>query len=638
MIKIEQALHGYANGHQLITSSIELGMEDRSRIDELSDLSGICKENDFTDYYTGYPLLSGNKYVIAKTWYAHEKQRPGCVWTHSLMIDMDDIQEIKNIEKLLSLFHRPSKDDQSLYSNSIDFFSDAVDDIDDYDTEKLKYAVYTIYADEKCKYIYANNKHYEKELLFAITQMPIEILNKFCFCTMSYNIRKIDKKEFDYQIMAKDNIYNLEVNSPNRHVCEDISNIREYPLWVTEYCKYMENGSLRQLNDFIKQYGSDYMNIANYSAMIRLYFATVNSQNLALDKYFEYLEQVLKVQSIELFTKTAELILDEEFLPDVFDNKKELGIWEMFDLGKIKLDKNYKKKLNIQTLKKSPEQANKILQKYIYGKLKKDTKNAVENFILDLAPNYLKKVSNMDENICVVLVTVNEKLMLSKDIWVQKKQFQQTILSVAKNNISEDDLRKLAFVIVECDRENVAENVYDTYGSRIMPYVYEAIQKNIKNDKACIQNWFPILMKDEKQLMHNLNIFFDTKWFLQLFLQIDTFQDNIIYGVEKNEWKEIYDKIGLISNKIDEKCAIQFLPVALKTDYFTNEIYTIIYPIYEQLKNNKMEFNEWNKVQTLLPEVEQCYMWDKCRRIRMALTDRGYDLKYFLKMEGECID
>lgn len=46
-----------------------------------------------------------------------------------------------------------------------------------------------------------------------------------------------------------------------------------------------------------------------------------------------------------------------------------------------------------------------------------------------------------------------------------------------KNNISEDDLRKLAFVIVECDRENVAENVYDTYGSRIMPYVYEAIQK-----------------------------------------------------------------------------------------------------------------------------------------------------------------
>lgn len=133
--------------------------------------------------------------------------------------------------------------------------------------------------------------------------MPIEILNKFCFCTMSYNIRKIDKKEFDYQIMAKDNIYNLEVNSPNRHVCEDISNIREYPLWVTEYCKYMENGSLRQLNDFIKQYGNDYMNIANYSAMIRLYFATVNSQDLALDKYFEYLEQVLKVQSINYLQK-----------------------------------------------------------------------------------------------------------------------------------------------------------------------------------------------------------------------------------------------------------------------------------------------------------------------------------------------
>ena len=55
-------------------------------MDELSDLSGICVENHFVDYYTGYPVDGGRKYVLAKTWYAHEKLRPGCVWTHCLFI------------------------------------------------------------------------------------------------------------------------------------------------------------------------------------------------------------------------------------------------------------------------------------------------------------------------------------------------------------------------------------------------------------------------------------------------------------------------------------------------------------------------------------------------------------------------
>ena len=65
VIKVEQILHGYANGHQLIASSVNLNTEDKRLMDELSDLSGICEEKQFIDYYTGYPLISDKKYVIA---------------------------------------------------------------------------------------------------------------------------------------------------------------------------------------------------------------------------------------------------------------------------------------------------------------------------------------------------------------------------------------------------------------------------------------------------------------------------------------------------------------------------------------------------------------------------------------------
>ena len=61
IIKVEQALHGYANGHQLLASSVELNTDEKRRMDELSDLSGICEEKQVVDYYTGYPLSGGKK-------------------------------------------------------------------------------------------------------------------------------------------------------------------------------------------------------------------------------------------------------------------------------------------------------------------------------------------------------------------------------------------------------------------------------------------------------------------------------------------------------------------------------------------------------------------------------------------------
>lgn len=54
----------------------------------------------------GYPLSSGDFYVVSMTWLAPEVERPGCVWTHSLLLDADT-QEIPNPAQLLSLFKRP---------------------------------------------------------------------------------------------------------------------------------------------------------------------------------------------------------------------------------------------------------------------------------------------------------------------------------------------------------------------------------------------------------------------------------------------------------------------------------------------------------------------------------------------------
>ncbi len=75
----------------------------------LSDMSGPSMQPGFDEYLTAYPLPGAELFVFAKTWYAPEMQRPGCVWTHSLLILRSHIARVA-CASLLGAFRRPQLD------------------------------------------------------------------------------------------------------------------------------------------------------------------------------------------------------------------------------------------------------------------------------------------------------------------------------------------------------------------------------------------------------------------------------------------------------------------------------------------------------------------------------------------------
>ena len=103
---IHQAVHGYRDGHRLLSSSITLGPDAARTMLVLSDMSGPSMHPGFEQYLTAYPLPGTEFFVFAKTWYAPEMQRPGCVWTHSLLIPRTDVADISTTI-LLANFQRP---------------------------------------------------------------------------------------------------------------------------------------------------------------------------------------------------------------------------------------------------------------------------------------------------------------------------------------------------------------------------------------------------------------------------------------------------------------------------------------------------------------------------------------------------
>ena len=616
VIELDQTLHGYANGHQLIVSSMDLNTEDKRLMDELSDLSGICEENYFVDYYTGYPIASGKKYVIAKTWYAYEKQRPGCVWTHSLVLNTEDIGKISSMKSFEKLFRRPMGNMNEVYGTTIKYQNVGEDILTQYDNEKMQYVIYTLFSSTKPRYVRASQVCLNEELLFMLKNLPSQLLCQFSFCTMSYDTRKIENEEFSYQIIDKINRYKMEREKV--HICEDISVIKKYPIWVNEYYKYVKNNCLYLLHDFMNQYENVRIDFSGYSAMARLYFAAINTENISLYDYFKYVDIVRNKSEAYFYNRTLELILDGQLM---MFKEKEYEIWDMLELRKIKLKNNYQKLLNEKTIKNSPEKIYPILKKFTEGKISSNTQKAVTGMIMELKPENLKQVSKMDENVCVVLVSLNSELILSKDIWKKSKKFQQTILSVSDKNLSDELLGHLIYRIMKYDNERISENLYTIYGDRMIPYVYEVMKKEEFDKNINIENWLTVLLKDQEKLLENLIYLFDNELFKKILLLIDTYQDNNLYALDDKSWRELYKKAGVL----DKNLAIQFLPVALKTNYLDDELLPIVSPVYEALRNDSMNFEQWNKIQVLLPKVEAYQNWDRCLRVRLALKNKGFD-------------
>lgn len=104
MTEFDQQLHGYRQGHQLLSSTIRLPKLDQDLIDRLSDVAGpLAPGERFSPYLTLYPLPSETYYVVARTWQDLEVPRAGCVRTRSVLVPMSEWQEAQNLASIVAM-------------------------------------------------------------------------------------------------------------------------------------------------------------------------------------------------------------------------------------------------------------------------------------------------------------------------------------------------------------------------------------------------------------------------------------------------------------------------------------------------------------------------------------------------------
>ena len=528
----------------------------------------------------------------------------------------------------IDIFKRPKEDYESCYTNPIVFDIEERKKVLDIERSQLEYVIYTIFVSPEPKFVIVQGECYVKELFQVLNIMPYEILKTFTFSTMSYSNRRYGNKPFQYQMISEKNSYLFRGRYKDICVCEEISKIKKYPYWVEEYTNLILYDSLENLNRFILQYDEYAWSLTYYNCFVRLFFAIMNDK-MTLGDFFDAIELVAPNIKKDLWQKSVDLILDEKFFDDYFE-RQVYEILEMFDIGKFILSASRKKKMEDKVVQNSPEKLYSIFKKYIVGEVTDNERQEIENIIMKLKAENLKKVSQMDENVCVVLIRMNSELLLAKEIWGQSRDFQRTLIYCCDSRLSDEKLNNLLKIILYYGTQNIAMDLYNVFGAKVIKLFYDVMEQNIKLDNNKLYDWTSVLLKDQKLLVKELEKVSSREQRKYLFLQLDLDSKDILDGTDKHIWEEIYSDIfkGENSNDIKEQLAIKFFKIIFgSTNQFSNEfVQNVVGEVYQQLERNQLPFDYWMQIDYLLPRVEVRYSWDKCLRVRKALEQKGYKL------------
>ncbi|MCK4823853.1 hypothetical protein KA005_49325, partial [bacterium] len=265
-VSIDQVLHGYSDGHRLLESSRSFGREAERIMFVLSDMSGPTMVKELESYLTGYPLHDSGVYALAKTWYAPEMDRPGCVWTHTLIIRFSDIPNMKDPRKLLSMFHRPNtKESWALYRSPVEVpIGDSARSADfelNQSSGLVSWVIAALYGSPETPVFIAvhNSSRFEDLVLRIWNQQWPSLRRSFSFCTGSISNRKLDDRFFDLQIVPKRSLDQIKRELPFAECLDSEKEVdlAKTPAWISLTAYDMLSSSNAKLRRFLWNFGAD---------------------------------------------------------------------------------------------------------------------------------------------------------------------------------------------------------------------------------------------------------------------------------------------------------------------------------------------------------------------------------------------
>lgn len=284
--KIHQLLHGYSRGHTLLGGSLNLPPDIQRQLILLTDLSGATSVKGFESYLTGYPLAKIGYFAIARTWTAPEMRRPGCVWTHTLLLDIPTLSVIEKFAQIETLFRRPAGVEEEKFES----YSETIRNLpvadgpfqtnlvgqEAPDKRILSQTLSILYETPKRPVVLlsdASNTFEELATSIWLQQWP-DLRKSFSFCTGAMSPRQQNNALFDLQISPRAVARNVRRDAASAIVIDSDSNATESPKWVGTLVHDFVSDGHTPLRKFLTRIGTGCTDRALTGTLVDLFLAT----------------------------------------------------------------------------------------------------------------------------------------------------------------------------------------------------------------------------------------------------------------------------------------------------------------------------------------------------------------------------
>lgn len=235
---VDQAVFGYSNGHRQLRSSLGLSSVDLYELAAISDLAPGARLTASQSYLTGAPLPDSKRYALIRTWLAPEMPRPGCVWSHVLLLPRSILSSQIDLGTFHPLFRRPDDyETNDFYSSQISVLrrGRAGSRAEPETVERLLAATYLRYP---LRYDEVSREEWERAILAVWSQQWPRLRAQFSFRSIpSTSAMRGQSFRFDEHLSA------------NEH--------RLRPRWLP-YAVHDANAlSVTPLRRFLWRYGKD---------------------------------------------------------------------------------------------------------------------------------------------------------------------------------------------------------------------------------------------------------------------------------------------------------------------------------------------------------------------------------------------
>lgn len=646
-IRLGQALHGYADGHQLLAGSEKLSRLAARQMNILSDLSGPEVVAGFDTYLTGYPITDSRKYAFARTWYAPEMKRPGCVWTHTLLLDVADLAQIEDLRMLLKFFKRPVVKDQNWLEN---YQEPIVTDLDSNEvtiTNKpenfvavptAEIILYGLYEQPE-KYVYVLSIDADSCLDFILrlwSQQWPRLRRSFSFTTGALSLRENeDVSKFDLQIIPlglqkqvqhmlhKSNVW---IASDSLPLIDDLS-------WYRDVIDDLKNVGKSKLRDFLWRSGVHLKERrAAFAPLMRLYkhLSKISSDGfdtliVSLAELFPQSDNATALKSALLTTPP---LYFEDRVPFAGETKLLASLtktphYAAFDPITLNLreraialmDKNRKDAIQLaESLSKIDRTP--LAEAYLTGVLQ--SINADELVVL----------GQWDDSLVAEAITFNLDLVKDKKLWQGMSAQRAKLLARLQNKLGDKVIEEILPILLDTEPAGLADDVAQIILPDVL--VVNFLQWFNQKDQATSDlphGWRKYLSSHKAQM---------TAWLRKqppkqikihtglLFIELLNPHELQTIQLSADVWEPLAGQLGDISrHDLQQRAAAFLLALGFHNPSPSGAglVSASFAHVYLAARENRLDERNWNLLREQAPSDWFWEDWDKCARLACALLE-----------------